>query len=277
MSKEWIKVKVFRWDPSAGGEPRYETYEVPWTEGLSAMNALDYIYQNLDGTLTYYDHAGCDLGICGHCAGRINGKAGLFCQTPLGEETTLEPLSRDRVLRDLVTVKSRKEDAMTPEEQTGKREDIGSVSMLVRREIEALIAVPLIRAFMEEVGQEKALEVARKVIKSLAIESGKMMSAFAGGASLEHLAQVTPMFSMGGTLETEPVAETPGKIGLNVTRCRYAEMYKEHGLEEFGYLLSCGRDFALMEGFNPKIKFTRTQTIMEGADFCDFRFTIRED
>ena len=80
------------------------------------------------------------------------------------------------------------------------------------------------------------------------------------------------MFSMGGALETEPVAETPGQIGLNVTRCRYAEMYKEHGLEEFGYLLSCGRDFALMEGFNPGIKFTRTQTIMEGAPYCDFRF-----
>ena len=277
MSQELIKVKVFRWDPSAGEEPRYETYNIPWTEGLSAMNALDYIYENLDGTLTYYDHAGCDLGICGQCTGRINGKPGLFCQTPIRGETTLEPLSRDRVLRDLVTVKPRKEGEMIQEEQTGKREDIGSVSMLARREIEALIAAPLIGAFMEEFGRERTLEVARKVIKSLAIESGKMMSTFAGGSSLEHLAKVTPMFSMGGALEIETVAVTPEKIAINVTRCRYAEMYKEHGMEEFGYLLSCGRDFALMEGFNPRIKFIRTQTIMEGADFCDFRFTIKEE
>ena len=53
-------------------------------------------------------------------------------------------------------------------------------------------------------------------------------------------------------------------------------MYKEHGLEEFGYLLSCGRDFDLLAGFNPNIEFTRTQTIMEGAAYCDFRFKVRD-
>ena len=67
------------------------------------------------------------------------------------------------------------------------------------------------------------------------------------------------------------------EAALNITRCRYAEMYKEHGLEELGYLLSCGRDFALIEGYNPKIKLTRTKTIMEGADHCDFRFSMEED
>jgi fumarate reductase iron-sulfur subunit len=277
MSQEMIKVKVFRLDPSVDKEPRYETYEVPWAEGLSAMNALDYIYQSLDSTLAYYDHAGCDLGICGQCTGRINGKPGLFCQTPIRGETTLEPISRDRVLRDLVTMKSAEVGVVTQEGEKRTREDIGSVSIPVRREIEALIAAPLIRAYMEEFGQERALEVARKVVKSLALESGKMMSAFAGGTSLEHLAKVTPLFSMGGALEIDMVDATPSRIAINVTRCRYAEMYKEHGLDEFGYLLSCGRDFALMEGFNPKIKFGRTQTIMEGADFCDFRFTVEEE
>jgi hypothetical protein len=40
------------------------------------------------------------------------------------------------------------------------------------------------------------------------------------------------------------------------------------------YVEEFGRDFALVEGFNPKINLTRTQTIMEGADYCDFRFTM---
>ncbi len=38
----------------------------------------------------------------------------------------------------------------------------------------------------------------------------------------------------------------------------------------------CARDYALFEGFNPKIKFSRTQTIMEGAKFCDFRFEVEK-
>ena len=44
--------------------------------------------------------------------------------------------------------------------------------------------------------------------------------------------------------------------------------------QDLGHLLSCGRDYALVQGFNPDITFKRTQTIMEGADFCDFRFSL---
>ncbi len=56
------------------------------------MDVLDYIYQNLDSTLAYYDHAGCALGICARCTGRVNGKAGLFCQVPVSGDVTLEPI-----------------------------------------------------------------------------------------------------------------------------------------------------------------------------------------
>jgi succinate dehydrogenase/fumarate reductase-like Fe-S protein len=102
MTEKKIKVKVFRYDPDVDGEPRYQDYDIPHVEGMSAMDALDYIYQNLDSTLAYYDHAGCSLGICARCTGRINGKAGLFCQTAVTDEMTLEPTNRERVLRDLV-------------------------------------------------------------------------------------------------------------------------------------------------------------------------------
>ena len=89
-------------------EPRYQTYQVPSEKGMSAMTALDYIYQNLDSTLSYYDHAGCDLGICARCTGIINGKPSLFCQIVLEDEGTLEPVSKSKVLKDLVTKKEKR-------------------------------------------------------------------------------------------------------------------------------------------------------------------------
>jgi len=100
-----MKVTVFRYDPAVDQAPYYQTYDVPWEMGTSAMTALDYIYNNLDGTLAYYDHAGCDLGICSRCTGKINGKAGLFCQTAVEGEITLEPRKKDRVLKDLITLR----------------------------------------------------------------------------------------------------------------------------------------------------------------------------
>ncbi len=102
MASANIKVRVFRFDPSVDKQPRYEDYQVPFQAGMSAMDALDYIYQNLDSTLAYYDHAGCALGICGRCTGRINGKPGLLCQTIIAGDVTLEPLSPAAALKDLV-------------------------------------------------------------------------------------------------------------------------------------------------------------------------------
>jgi fumarate reductase iron-sulfur subunit len=155
-------------------------------------------------------------------------------------------------------------------------EEARKVDMLVRREIEAGVAVPLIKAFMDEFGREKAMEIASRVIESLAGESGRMLAQWAGGNSLEHFAKAAAVFSQGDASTSEIIEASPRRLALNTTRCRYVEMYKEHGWGEFGYLLSCGRDFAMIKGFNPRIKLTRTQTIMEGADFCDFHFEMKE-
>ncbi len=108
MAEKMIRVNVFRFNPSSDKEPYYRTYEVPFEKGMSAMTALDYIYQNLDGTIAYYDHAGCDLGICARCTGIINGKPGLLCQTLLEGDVTLEPVSKSKVLKDLVIKKEEK-------------------------------------------------------------------------------------------------------------------------------------------------------------------------
>ncbi len=150
------------------------------------------------------------------------------------------------------------------------------VPLLVRREIEAGIAVPLIKAFMEELGRERALEVARRVIESLAEESGRMLAQVVGGNSLEHFGKAAAVFSKGGASESQVIEASPNRLLMNITKCRYVDVYKELGMHDFGYLLSCGRDFAMIRGFNPKIKFTRTKTIMEGDDHCDFVFELEE-
>ncbi len=106
MNRQVIQVRVFRFDPSADKTSRYETYEIPVEEGMSAMDVLDYIYQNLDSTLAYYDHAGCSLGICGKCLGRIDGKPGLFCQKIVEGDLVLDPVNPSKVIRDLVCATS---------------------------------------------------------------------------------------------------------------------------------------------------------------------------
>ncbi len=146
------------------------------------------------------------------------------------------------------------------------------LTLLQQREIEARVVGPLVRGFAEELGAEKALEVVRRVIAGLAREGGSDLAARLGDASLGAFASCLGRWSEGGALEIDVLESTGERLSFNVTRCKYAEMYRALGLADLGSSLSCLRDFALIEGFNPEIELTRTQTLMEGASHCDFRF-----
>jgi hypothetical protein len=146
------------------------------------------------------------------------------------------------------------------------------LTLLQRREIEAGIVGPLIRAVTAELGEEKTLELVRGVITNLARQSGQDLARQLGEATLTAFAQSLDRWCEDGALEIDLLERSPERLSFNVTRCRYAEMYRALGLADLGSSLSCQRDFALVQGFNPAIELTRTQTIMQGASHCDFRF-----
>jgi fumarate reductase iron-sulfur subunit len=99
---ETITVRLRRFDPTNDTAPHFQEYRVPLTPGMSAMNVLDHIYEHFDGTIAYYDHAACALGVCLRCQGRINGKPGLLCQTLVTGNVVIEPPARSAVVFDLV-------------------------------------------------------------------------------------------------------------------------------------------------------------------------------
>ncbi|MHC5538728.1 L-2-amino-thiazoline-4-carboxylic acid hydrolase [Singulisphaera rosea] len=146
------------------------------------------------------------------------------------------------------------------------------LTLLQQREIEARIVGPLIRAFVDELGQEKALEVVRLVISDLARQGGADLAGRLGESTLEAFAQGLERWREGGALEIRMLEQSADSLDFDVTRCRYAEMYRALGMADLGASLSCQRDFALIQGFNPSIELTRTQTLMEGASHCNFRF-----
>ena len=146
--------------------------------------------------------------------------------------------------------------------------------LLEQREIEARIVGPLVRAFAEELGPDRALAIVGQVIRDLARQSGGELAQALGEQTLDAFARTLDRWRENGALEIEVLEQTPEKLSFNVTRCRYAEMYRALGLADLGASLSCQRDYALAQGFNAAIHLDRTQTIMEGARHCDFRFQL---
>ena len=146
-----------------------------------------------------------------------------------------------------------------------------SVTHLMRREIQAPIVSALIKGFAEEFGIEKTHALAKKIICKDALASGKTLSEKYSGNSLNELLKIVEeVWAKDDTMEIKNLSLSENALKFDVTRCGYAEMYEQLGIRELGYLLSCCRDFAFMDGFNPELELVRTKTIMEGDDICDF-------
>ena len=149
---------------------------------------------------------------------------------------------------------------------------LNAVGVLTRREVEARILAPVIDALGQRFGRDEVVAIVREVVAGIAREQGRAMAASRSDASLTSFAQTLGPWTKDDALRLEVIDESPGRFAFDVTRCRYAEMYRALGIPELGEVLSCQRDAALIEGFNPDVALTRTQTIMQGAACCDFRY-----
>ena len=151
------------------------------------------------------------------------------------------------------------------------------LSMLEKRRIEAEILKEVYLTLKESHGEAVAKKTIAESVRRSAIEQARAFAAAApGGPSLKAFQDVMPLWTKGGALEIEVQEQTGERFAFNVVRCRYAETYKAMGLGEIGHLLSCNRDGAFCEGYDPKLKLERSQTIMQGASHCDFTYTYRE-
>ena len=152
--------------------------------------------------------------------------------------------------------------------------DLTRVPLIARREIEARLASPLLRAFAPLVGEAPARQALQQVIAEQARLAGAQMAAKQGDNSLASMDTIVEMWGYDGSLSVQVLHRSDTRYDFNVTRCAYAEMYKALDLVDLGLVLSCGRDHPFFEGFNPGIRLARTYTILEGADHCDFRFSL---
>ena len=150
-----------------------------------------------------------------------------------------------------------------------------AISHLQRRKIEGRALIAFIQALRDKFGENAMREVVDETIGKLASEDGARWAAIYGRttASLRKVAQ--ELWAGGGSMDIQVVRESDNELDFNVTRCRYAEFYKELGLSDLGYRVHCNRDHAMVAGFNSELELSRSQTIMEGATYCDFRFRKR--
>ncbi len=99
-----VTLEVQRYRPEDEEAPSWQSYRVPFRADWMVLDALNYIKDELDGTLSY--RWACRMGVCGSCGMTVNGEPTLTCATYLKDQPAgpirVEPLRGFPVIRDLV-------------------------------------------------------------------------------------------------------------------------------------------------------------------------------
>lgn len=101
-----IRFDITRYRPGEDERPFVQSYDVPYHSDWVVLDALNYLKDEVDGTLSY--RWSCRMGVCGSCGMMVNGVPSLTCATFLRDylpgPIRVEPLANFPVERDLVIV-----------------------------------------------------------------------------------------------------------------------------------------------------------------------------
>jgi len=149
------------------------------------------------------------------------------------------------------------------------------IPIIQRRRIEAEIIRPIFLEMVKQLGREKSISILETAITRNAKTHGKeSRPTDKKSNNMSAFVKLYQLWMAEDALQVEVLEASDHNFDFNVTGCRYAEMYRDLGIPELGSILSCGRDKHFCNGFNPNLKLKRTQTIMQGSDFCDFRYRL---
>lgn len=148
-----------------------------------------------------------------------------------------------------------------------------SATVFERARIQAQVLVPLVKALQAELGVARANALVRTTLGELYRSQSEEFAKARNETDLgKFVGAAFKTYARDDALAYDVIEQTPDAYAIEVRRCRYAEFYKELGEPELGFLLVCTADFAVADGFGDDVELTRTQTIMQGADHCDFRY-----
>ncbi len=150
---------------------------------------------------------------------------------------------------------------------------------LTRRRLQAEVIGLIYAEMVAAIGEDKAQSILDAAIRKAAVAEGEQFARRAPGGitSMADFIKLYDLWTTNGALEIEVLEASDSTFDFDVTRCRYAEMYREMGLGHIGHLMSCNRDGTFCQGYDPNIELDRQHTIMAGAPRCTFRYTYRRD
>jgi predicted ArsR family transcriptional regulator len=147
----------------------------------------------------------------------------------------------------------------------------------IREQVRVLL--PVLQAARAELGEERANDLILNALRTSRREFFKQVGARLPGSPKEKWDAMNKL-AMSRIRENELAFEILKQdseaFEINFTSCKFAGFFREIGEPDLGAVLMCDSDFQVVDEIaSPDVELTRTQTIMQGACCCDFRFRIK--
>jgi len=152
------------------------------------------------------------------------------------------------------------------------------IPLLDQAKIQADVLVPVLRAFRAELGEERANRIAWQALAGWRQSVARAAASEFPGSPREKWAAVTAaaLPAIGDAVDVKVLEQSDEAMDFDITGCRFAQFFRELAEPELGFALLCSFDTTQAEEIGAgEVKFTRTGTIMQGADHCDFRYVLK--
>jgi len=152
-----------------------------------------------------------------------------------------------------------------------------SISLLDQVKMQAQVLVPVLKALRAELGDERANRLVITALREWARDVYQRIGAMTPGSPKEKWAALNAeaMPRIGADVDMQLLKQDTDVMEFNITGCRYADFFRQLGEPELGAVLLCEVDNHVAEIGSPEVELTRTQTIMKGASYCDFRYRMK--
>jgi predicted ArsR family transcriptional regulator len=148
------------------------------------------------------------------------------------------------------------------------------VSLLDKTKIQAQVLVPVLRALRAELGNDKANGIVKQALRNWSQQLFAAIGEGIEGSPRRKWATMQDALADVSLQEVEVEMRRHDKevLEFDVTRCRFAEFFRALGEPELGALLICETDFDIASASQGEVTLDRSQTIMQGAPSCTFRY-----
>ena len=158
-----------------------------------------------------------------------------------------------------------------PEPISKENEEVLLALMKQKVKVAAGLSVRLLHAMEERFGP-----AARQVVQDMA-ENIKPKPRKDIGEPEADLSEFCSRLDRGcvGSHRWQRVISESGRIGYHYSRCMFAEIYRELGEPQLGFVI-CAGDEPGVKSYNPKLAFRRTKVLMNGDELCDHVFYVQK-